>query len=222
VGRARWPCGVTLRPISLQRTCITYMGHEPKLWGKTKTVPQGAHPLYRLSTASKRKIYQSEKRKVIGQTTQLDNHIGAIRFFHIPSDLVVDSGQHMLRAAQPLISRGYTTRGRKTSHKIKPTISRGCDFTTQSGGVWEIQTAFSRRPAGPAAPWALACHPVCCPSPPVRPAARRRAGLRHCRWCWTGAAAWGRVGPQGCPGATAAERATGKAGGRVGRFQSIM
>src|SRR5205807_5358720 len=84
-------------------------------------------------------------------------------------------------------------------------------LTTQSGGVWEIQTAFSRRPAGPAAPWALACHPVCCPSPPVRPAARRRAGLRHCRWCWTGAAAWGRVGPQGCPGATAAERATGKA-----------
>jgi hypothetical protein len=57
------------------------MGHEPKLWGRTKTVPQGAHPLYRLSTASKRKIYQSEKRKVIGQTTQLDNHIGAIGFW---------------------------------------------------------------------------------------------------------------------------------------------
>jgi len=54
---------------------------------------------------------------------------------HIPSDLVVDSCPHMLRAAQPLISRGYTTRGRKTSHKIKPTISRGCDFTTQSGGI---------------------------------------------------------------------------------------
>ena len=39
------------------------------LCGGTNTTPQGAHPLYRLSTASKRKIYQSEKRKVIGQTT---------------------------------------------------------------------------------------------------------------------------------------------------------
>src|SRR5215471_17619497 len=58
--------------------------------------------------------------------------------FHIPSDLVVDSCPHMLRAAQPLIPRGYTTRGRKTSHKIKPTISRGCDFTTKSGGVWDF------------------------------------------------------------------------------------
>src|SRR6266849_8806908 len=61
---------------------------------------------------------------------------GTSAFFHIPSDLVVDSCPHMLRAAQPLISRGYTTRGRKTSHKIKPTISIGCDFTTKSGGVW--------------------------------------------------------------------------------------
>ena len=40
-----------------------------KLCGGTDTAPQGAHPLYRLSTASKQKIYQSEKRKVIGQTT---------------------------------------------------------------------------------------------------------------------------------------------------------
>src|SRR5216683_4622594 len=40
-----------------------------KLCGRTNTAPYGAHPLYRLSTASKRKIYQSEKRKVIGQTT---------------------------------------------------------------------------------------------------------------------------------------------------------
>jgi len=44
---------------------------------------------------------------------------------HIPSDLVVDSCPHMLRAAQPLISRGYPTRGRKTRHRIKPTISIG-------------------------------------------------------------------------------------------------
>jgi hypothetical protein len=41
-----------------------------KLCGGTDTAPQGAHPLYRLSTASKQKIYQSEKRKVIGQTTE--------------------------------------------------------------------------------------------------------------------------------------------------------
>jgi hypothetical protein len=40
-----------------------------KLCGGTDAAPQGAHPLYRLSTASKQKIYQSEKRKVIGQTT---------------------------------------------------------------------------------------------------------------------------------------------------------
>jgi hypothetical protein len=31
----------------------------------------------------------------------------------------------MLRAAQPLISRGYTTCGLKTGHKIISTISRG-------------------------------------------------------------------------------------------------
>jgi hypothetical protein len=41
---------------------------------------------------------------------------------HIPSDLVVDSCHHMLSAAQPLISRGYPTHGRKTSHKY-PTKS---------------------------------------------------------------------------------------------------
>jgi hypothetical protein len=64
-GWAILPLSVTFRPISLQRTCITNMGHEPKLWGRTKTVPQGAHPLYRLSTASKRNIYQSEKRKLL-------------------------------------------------------------------------------------------------------------------------------------------------------------
>jgi hypothetical protein len=42
-----------------------------KLCGGTDAAPQGAHPLYRLSTASKQKIYQSEKRKVIGQTTRV-------------------------------------------------------------------------------------------------------------------------------------------------------
>src|SRR5215831_14292542 len=43
-----------------------------KLCGGTDTAPQDAHPLYRLSTASKQKIYRSEKRKVIGQTTGND------------------------------------------------------------------------------------------------------------------------------------------------------
>src|SRR5262249_37625856 len=42
-----------------------------KLCGRTNIAPHSAHPLYRLSTACKRKIYQSEKRKVIGQTTHL-------------------------------------------------------------------------------------------------------------------------------------------------------
>src|SRR6516162_8459803 len=36
-----------------------------KLCVGTDTAPQDAHPLYRPSTASKQKIYQSEKRKVI-------------------------------------------------------------------------------------------------------------------------------------------------------------
>ena len=57
------------------------------------------------------------------------------RMDHIPSDLVVDSCHQMLRAAQPLISRGYTTHGRKTSRRIKPTISIAWNFTTKSGGV---------------------------------------------------------------------------------------
>jgi len=37
-----------------------------KLCGRINIAPHGTHPLYTLSTASKRKIYQSEKRKVIG------------------------------------------------------------------------------------------------------------------------------------------------------------
>src|SRR5262249_19996376 len=50
-----------------------------KLCGGTDTAPQGAHPLYRLSTASKQKIYQSEKRKVIGQTTLTTNWLRVFR-----------------------------------------------------------------------------------------------------------------------------------------------
>src|SRR5262245_28684617 len=55
-------------------------------------------------------------------------------------------------------------------------------------------------------------------APPERPGARRRTALRGCGWCWTGAAGWGRVVPQGCPGATASARATGKAGGPSARW----
>ena len=51
--------------------------------------------------------------------------VQALEKVHIPSDLVVDSYHHTLRAAQPVISRGYPPRGRKTRHKIKPTISIG-------------------------------------------------------------------------------------------------
>jgi hypothetical protein len=42
-----------------------------KLCVGTDTAPHSAHPLYRLSPARKRKIYESEKRKIIGQTTAL-------------------------------------------------------------------------------------------------------------------------------------------------------
>ena len=33
------------------------------------------------------------------------------------------------------------------------------------------------------------------PSPPARPAARQSTVERDVGWCWTGAAAWGRVAP---------------------------
>ncbi len=46
-----------------------------KLCGGTDTAPQGSHPRHRLSTASKQKIYQSEKRKVIGQTTAAAHYL---------------------------------------------------------------------------------------------------------------------------------------------------
>jgi hypothetical protein len=49
----------------------------------------------------------------------------------------------------------------------------------------------------------------------LRPGARRRTALRGLGWCWTDAAGWSRVAPQGCPGATASGRATGKAWGGV-------
>ena len=47
-------------------------------------------------------------------------------------------------------------------------------------------------PAFPAALRVLACHSTCRCSP-VRPVARRSVAQGDCRWCWTDAAAWGRV-----------------------------
>jgi hypothetical protein len=48
---------------------------------------------------------------------------------------------------------------------------------------------------------ALAAHPA-------RPGARRSTALRGCGRCWTCVSGWGRVAPQGCPGAMASGRAT--------------
>jgi len=57
------------------------------------------------------------------------------RMWPIPSYGVVDGWPQRMRAASLLIARWYTTRRRKTSHKIPSTISRGWNFTTQSEGV---------------------------------------------------------------------------------------
>ena len=48
-------------------------------------------------------------------------------------------------------------------------------------------------------------HGLVAPPPPA-PAARRSAVERDLRWCGTGAAAWGRGAPLGCPGAQASGR----------------
>ena len=48
---------------------------------------------------------------------------------------------------------------------------------------------------------ALAAHPA-------RPGARRSTARRGCGRCWTCVSGWGRVTPQGCPGAMASGRAT--------------
>jgi len=57
---------------------------------------------------------------------------------HIPPDLVVNRWPHKVRAPHPLISHRYTMGSRKTHHKITATISRGWNFTTKSGGVWNV------------------------------------------------------------------------------------
>src|SRR5262249_6701685 len=62
-------CGRTSVLEDPQMLCYIVLCMLEKLCGRTNIAPHSAHPLYRLSTACKRKIYQSEKRKVIGQTT---------------------------------------------------------------------------------------------------------------------------------------------------------
>src|SRR5712692_5048248 len=63
-----------------------------KLCGGTDTAPQGAHPLYRLSTASKQKIYQSKKRKIIGQTTAVAGRSGRAASGLLPTRLARRAG----------------------------------------------------------------------------------------------------------------------------------
>jgi transposase len=58
------------------------------------------------------------KERLLGISKRGDSYLR-----HIPSDLVVDSCPHKLKAAPPLISRRYTTRGRKIIRKITSTIS---------------------------------------------------------------------------------------------------
>src|SRR5712692_892336 len=59
-----------------------------------------------------------------------------------------------------------------------------------------------RRPPGSCVP----------PGGPRQPAGAARSqaarGAAHCGWGWTGDSGWVKVAPQGCPGGTAARRAT--------------
>src|SRR5215813_1471937 len=72
-----------------------------KLCGGTDTAPQGAHPLYRLSTASKQKIYQSEKRKVIGQTTSHERFSCAMRTTKASSSWSIGGRPGAFRCREP-------------------------------------------------------------------------------------------------------------------------
>src|SRR5213594_2526497 len=53
-------------------------------------------------------------------------------------DFVVDGAPQRVKAAHALISRWYTMCSRHNPHKITSIISRCCNFTTKSGGVWKI------------------------------------------------------------------------------------
>ncbi len=60
--------------------------------------------------------------------------------FHIPSDLVVDHWTSAVEGSSHLdflsLHAMWTTFGGLISYKIMSIISVGCDFTTQSGGIW--------------------------------------------------------------------------------------
>ena len=76
-----------------------------------------------------------------------------------------------------------------------------------SNGIFGCPTGRTRLSAPPRRPRRAPS----APRPPASVACSTAA--RACGGCWTGAAACGRVEPLGCPGGTAAGRATWQAGG---------
>src|SRR6266853_4015948 len=62
--------------------------------------------------------------------------------FTAHSDLVVDHGTSAVESSSPLeflsLHAMWTPFGRLISYKIMSTISVGCDFTTKSGGIWDL------------------------------------------------------------------------------------
>src|SRR5215813_10786149 len=63
-------CGSTSVVADQQTRRLIVLCTLEKLCGRTNRAPHSAHPLDMRSTACKRKIYQSEKRKFIRQTTE--------------------------------------------------------------------------------------------------------------------------------------------------------
>src|SRR6266446_7419693 len=89
-----------------------------------------------------------------GIISQASRYLGG---FHIPSNLVVDHWTSAVESSSPLdflsLHVMWTPFGRLRSYQIMSTISVGCDFTTQSGGIWDLQVWRTGRVAdrgGPA------------------------------------------------------------------------
>jgi insertion element IS1 protein InsB len=61
-------------------------------------------------------------RDTLAFSKKLANHIGAIKYFHIPSDLVVDRGASTVRGACPFIFRVHPLPSYATCQKIISTI----------------------------------------------------------------------------------------------------
>src|SRR5712691_1086432 len=91
-------------------------------------------------------------------------------------------------------------------------------LTKEAASEKEIQTAFWRHPHPP--PAAPPCHGACGALSALRQPARtaRSAAQRDFRWCWTGAAGWGRVEPLGW--LQGEGRGTGSCGRRGGQLQT--